>query len=133
MLESFYEIKSQIDVLDSDPAPEQKSKIQQIRQDLGMSEELSANLSYYFSSEGLMDLALNPRPIPIEMRETEAKFEKLIARVDELFIALYKREQNKCDSFLTEIETAFDSTNLRIIILNNIYDEGCDLYARHFS
>ncbi len=122
------------DILESGlgSTPEQEKKMQEIRQEVGMSEDLAEYMSYYFSQRALIDLALNPRNIPIEMREPEAKFERLIEWADELFIAFYKREKNKCDSFLTEIEVAFDSTELRIMILSNIYDEGCELYARYF-
>jgi hypothetical protein len=121
------------DILEEGPTANQEEEIEKIRFELGMPDGLPQFLTSYFSKNRRTYRMLHPRDIPVESRETESKFEKLIERVDEFYVAFYKREKNRCRAFLTEIEIARNSTHIRIEILGYIYRDSNNLYNRTFT
>jgi ribosomal protein L16 Arg81 hydroxylase len=125
-------LKSQINMTDSELTPEQDQELQKIRQKLGMSTFLTEKLSKYNSLTSRYERAISS-PRSHNSDDIESRQNNLIQKVDEFFIALSMRDQEKSDAYmeeLTELDEECDSKN---DVFKNIVYEGCTLYWRIFS
>lgn len=125
-------LKGQLNMTDSEPTPEQDDELQKIRQKLGMSTYLTEKLSKYNTVTSRYERVISS-PRSQNSDNFESRQNDLIQRVDDFFIALSMRDQEKSDVYmeeLTELDEECDSKN---DVFKNIVYEGCTLYWRIFS